>query len=719
MIVSPTVRRCSVALVILALLAFGASSGGMPAAVLGILFAILGWSITGGRNDWAAPKWSIATVLILVILRGVWTLTNRPATSIAPFLTFLASIMVVKCWERRTPRDIAQLLSIAAFVLIGSALGSNSFAIGLIIAAAFPLLVHAAMILQIDGARARVAHLQPNNTSPQATRGKPLLTSLTLSTLGVALAAGVFVVVPRTQGSSSLAALGLAGRRVSGFRDRVDLGSAGLINLSQSIVMEIDVVSGTGMPSVAGPEGELYLRGAVLDSYNHVDGTWSRSTRFAADDLSDALGIPQSFPFGLTHPGEQRDQVELVVHDRDRVGEQRPVFAPWRAISISHDAPESVALRADRTTGTAIFVDAIPRQYTILCTTDPGGSAEGIRQAATPVDSDIVTAFATRVLDEVHLSPVPDQRPISEDFRAVRALEQYLREHFTYTRNLLAAPQGVAPVDWFLDSAHEGHCEYFAGALAALCRSVGINARVVTGYVSGEFDPARRVYTVRQAGAHAWVEAEVGPGRWRTFDATPAEEISRLAGADQGVMLKLERWLASLETAWNSSVVNFGQGVSQRDIVNSKASRLLVEWSQRAEEFIKRIGVVPIVTWSLIGLGVASLTLAALGFSLKVVLRRTRRAKGTAGRAVRGEAAAIYHRTQRAWARLGSPKPPWRGALEHAQSLSGPSRPLSEHIASLCYESFFGNHPIPHDALQRAHRALQDLERLAREHGRT
>ena len=95
--VSTSVSRCSFALVVLSLLAYGVSSGGVGAAMLGITLGSFGWWLTSGRDAWATPKWFVAMLLILVIARGMWTLGTRPTTSIAPFLTFLASVCLVLC----------------------------------------------------------------------------------------------------------------------------------------------------------------------------------------------------------------------------------------------------------------------------------------------------------------------------------------------------------------------------------------------------------------------------------------------------------------------------------------------------------------------------------------------------------------------------------------------------------------------------------------------
>jgi transglutaminase-like putative cysteine protease len=708
---SRSLRRCTLAVVVLALLAYGVSSGGAAAAFLGISLAGAGWWLTEGTSRWLAPKWLIASLLVLVIARGLWTLSNRPATSIAPFLTFLASILVVKCWERRGPRDVAQLLTVASFVLIGSALGSNSFGTGLLIALAFPILVHAALVLQLDGARARAEAVRGiSDGAPPSQRGRPWRASLSLSLIGVALAAAVFVIVPRTQGSAGLAALGLSGTRLSGFRDRIDLGTSGFISLSQTIVMEVEVLTGDGVPSIAGPEGQLYLRGAALTAYNHEDGTWKQYPRRPDDAFSSGSDFPSDAPISLTTAGIGRDPVELLVRDRDHAGDHRPIFAPWRPTRISHHSAQNVQIEVDPETGTAVLSQALPSEYRITCTPDAGAADEARERVATP-DSPVIARFAKAVLDPLSIAANPLVRPATDDPRAVHALEQYLRDNFTYTRNLLAPPQGTPALDWFLDSAREGHCEYFASALAALCRSIGVNARVVTGYVTGEFDPSRRVYTARQAGAHAWVEAEIAPGRWRTFDATPTDERTRLAGSEHGVLLSLERWLASLETTWNSSVVNYGHESTRSGFSGGRTARAIVEWSQRIEDLVRRVGIVPVLTWSLIALGGLSLTLALVGAGVQMVVRRMRRRTGS-GAAVRGEAAELYARVLSACDRLGSPKPPWRGALEHAGTLPEQARPHAQTALGVCYQAFFADARVSPEALERARLAVEAMEQV-------
>ena len=112
-----------------------------------------------------------------------------------------------------------------------------------------------------------------------------------------------------------------------------------------------------------------------------------------------------------------------------------------------------------------------------------------------------------------------------------RALEEYLRDsgRFSYSLHMEVSDHNLDPVVDFLVNKKEGHCEYFASALALLLRSIDIPARVVNGFKGGDWNDLTQTMNVRQKHAHSWVEAYVGfdPDRrpiWITLDPTPSNE---------------------------------------------------------------------------------------------------------------------------------------------------------------------------------------------------
>ncbi len=100
------------------------------------------------------------------------------------------------------------------------------------------------------------------------------------------------------------------------------------------------------------------------------------------------------------------------------------------------------------------------------------------------------------------------------------ALQNWFRSEFDYTLDIPAGHDDDALVD-FLDS-RRGYCEQFAGAYAAMARSLGIPARVAVGFTPGDTSPDEPdTYVVRGRHAHAWPEVWFEGVGWVPFEPTP------------------------------------------------------------------------------------------------------------------------------------------------------------------------------------------------------
>ena len=104
------------------------------------------------------------------------------------------------------------------------------------------------------------------------------------------------------------------------------------------------------------------------------------------------------------------------------------------------------------------------------------------------------------------------------------ALQNYLRE-YTYNEQIERPPMGVDRVDYFLFETKEGHCNYYASAMAVMARSVGIPARVAAGYTQGDWERDARVFRVRQYHSHAWVEVYLPRFGWVEFEPTASQSL--------------------------------------------------------------------------------------------------------------------------------------------------------------------------------------------------
>ncbi|HXU29871.1 MAG TPA: DUF3488 and transglutaminase-like domain-containing protein [Thermoanaerobaculia bacterium] len=157
----------------------------------------------------------------------------------------------------------------------------------------------------------------------------------------------------------------------------------------------------------------------------------------------------------------------------------------------------------------------------------------------------------------------------------VSRLESHLVQKFDYSTTLLGAGQNGNPLDTFLFVTRRGHCELFASSMVLLLRSQGIPARLVTGFLGGEYNPFEGYVVVRDSNAHAWVEAYVGPGPnegWRIYDPTPP---AGRPSADEGGFWRLGQQAYDFVLfRWDRYVLTFGVG-DQAEILR----RLYSAWS--------------------------------------------------------------------------------------------------------------------------------------------
>jgi hypothetical protein len=114
---------------------------------------------------------------------------------------------------------------------------------------------------------------------------------------------------------------------------------------------------------------------------------------------------------------------------------------------------------------------------------------------------------------------VSDSRA-STPFEQATAIQNYLREAITYEENSPAPPDDQDWVDYVLFDYPNGRCEQYATAMVVMVRSLGIPARLVTGYnVRGETNSAGD-WIYRDNQKHSWVEVFFPGYGWVPFEPT-------------------------------------------------------------------------------------------------------------------------------------------------------------------------------------------------------
>jgi hypothetical protein len=119
------------------------------------------------------------------------------------------------------------------------------------------------------------------------------------------------------------------------------------------------------------------------------------------------------------------------------------------------------------------------------------------------------------------------------DFERAQLIKEEIERRVRYNLNAAAIPSGKDPVETFLFESKEGYCDLFASAMVLMARSVGISARMVTGYfpISGERDADGR-YILKESEKHAWAELFFEGHGWMVFDAT--EGAAQVPGGERG-----------------------------------------------------------------------------------------------------------------------------------------------------------------------------------------
>jgi Ca2+/Na+ antiporter len=304
-----------------------------------------------------------------------------------------------------------------------------------------------------------------------------------------------------------------------------------------------------------------------------------------------------------------------------------------------------------------------------------------------------------------------------------RAIESYLQNNFGYTLDLKAG--GAEPLADFLFNVKEGHCEYFATAMAVMLRTQGIATRVVNGFQTGDYNETADIYVVRQREAHSWVEVYFPQeNAWVTFDPTPAAGIFSGENAT-GVIGSFSKYMEALETFWIQYVVSY-DNQEQKSLMRSVRNSVhdyqveattwanllqmrLAEWWKdlRGDSgFAKSL-------WA-IGYGVLYLLGFALGIFAVIWLYRKlgklkmwEKLRAFLRREKEGSIVEFYERMQKILARKGFERPSHQTPLEFAFALNMPE---AVRITEKYNRVRFGEKNLSGDETREIESWLKNLE---------
>lgn len=681
-------HRLLLALSVLALLAYGASGPeGTLLAVLVIPLTIGAWWVTGPSPERAAPRVVVNTLLALICAYSIYRVLQL-SISVRVFADFVTLLIPVKMLDRRGPRDAAQVISLVIFLVIGSILTDNTFETAMLMLAFIPACAYTMMVFQLWVAEdaARGVGGEAARSSPRLRRSLRGLTLLGLA-MGLPITASAFILMPRNPSADAARAWGGAGTgQVTGFNDEIQLGRSGLISSSPEPVLDLELSSSSG-ERLGGQGQTFYLRGAVLDRYDPQSGRWSGDRGPRGDSVTrQPSDRADRGDRGFSPVGRRPEEwdVEQTITLRDSSQRGTHLFAIWRPKQVRVGLRYALdlqtrELRAVDPSGSITYAVRSLRQDPAA--ESPDRDAERSAQERPEIEFDLPVARerAVSVMEPLGLSPEPAERSWADDAAAAAAIENsFTRRGYRYTLDQVAPPPGREPIEWFLSDSREGHCEYFASGMAAMCRSVGINARVVTGYIATDYVPGSRHYVVRASNAHAWVEVQVGPDAWRRYDPSPSADLQRLHQPSQTLLAQLRGIYESIEYGWIRAVIGFD--TERRDVL------LGAELAESSEgvlgEFARRIDRAaearPETLLLAGGRGlIAFFAVVVLGYSAVIGAQAAPRLPWTRGLGWLGAGGSVAARgaerlageIDRALRRLGLPRPRHRPILTHLREL--------------------------------------------------
>lgn len=558
--------------VALGMLTFAAASGSAITGLILLLSMGAALILTTGEHARAVPKWFTSVLAVGAMVYAIGAIIGaNPTEMVLHVARTVAALQIVKILEPRTPRNQAQLLALSGMLTVGSCLTNVGFRMAVGLGLYAPLMLASVMLFQLYSAERR-AH--PNaRPEDRARTGRASLAGVRAvgiaTALGIAgVATGAFLIMPRGLLDDTGAATPGLNRDVSGFTDHVRLGGEGIITDSEAVVLDIRIFEyNAGRPAPRRPGSDdwkpaivevLYLRGAVLDDYEPQRGIWTRTNAIAERDDRNYQNPSYLRPL-FRAPKESREHQTFVQMITVRSRPSDHLFA------LARPAPGKIVFDQNIDEFTFNPIDrtfSLPERrglfsYTVC--SEPGDDMSPATPASFPVPE--VRDYALEVLEERGLRRDASLPWTPEDRNIIGVFERHLRNNpeFTYSREMFPPPPGQDPIVEFLRVTRVGHCEYYASALAALCKSVGIHARVITGYAVSEYNPQDGSYTVRESNAHAWVEAMTQPGYWETFDASPAEEVRYGRPGPAGLRGMWINLNESVRFAWLKWVVGFNE----------------------------------------------------------------------------------------------------------------------------------------------------------------
>jgi transglutaminase-like putative cysteine protease len=432
---------------------------------------------------WMEPKGyrlrSLVWKLVLVVLiLSLLFFGYGSVRGIEPGVSLIVMLTSIKILEAHTAREFHIMVMVAWVLCLCGFFLSQSLAIALCLLIAFTLL----LVALIQFHRGSSSAFWP----PVRTAGKLLAQAAPLIIL-------LFLFFPRVTTGLRFQ---IAPQRGSsaGFSDRLSPGSVSSLANSSEVAFRAEFPDGKIPPLSA-----MYWRGVVM---RHGEGLeW------------EALNPPAALPRisqGPPHGEAIRQWITIEPHE-----------ARWMfALDWPVNSPSGAMLAPGNYLWSSQPIHK-PRRYEVASYPEIPNNRLHSREREPLLQVPASISPAVRALAQSWMAEKAEPRAIVN-----KALEFFRTQGFQYS--LSPGAYGKNDLDEFLFHRRLGFCEHYAASFATLMRLAGIPARVVTGYLGGEYNEIGRFFLVRQADAHAWCEVWFPDTGWQRVDPTAVVAADRV-----------------------------------------------------------------------------------------------------------------------------------------------------------------------------------------------
>ncbi|MCC7145375.1 MAG: transglutaminase domain-containing protein [Phycisphaeraceae bacterium] len=752
-------RRLVYAQVMLGVIAFCIAERNPGLLITAGAVVALSWYLIEGPDARPMPRFwlnlgALAAVAWLFVELRILAL--NPNVAIGHFMMALQLLLL---YGRKTHRDDGLVLLLSLLEMIAASLLSLSLLYGLFLAA-FSLLAvwtliyfnFSSTLLRMGSAGGSFRTSLGRADLPGFTAGSGYRWQLRVmaGAMSAVIALGgtvVFILMPRSPEGGGEGSRGAPLNVEIGFTSEIQLGITPTTATNQEPILMMAVRS-DGQPFTSTQVWRL--RGAALDTYDPVLQTWARGPTVGQRDV---MTETNNRDIALARPNPRVPTLQAQITIRHL--SQRHLFTVLPPLEFEAQGingimfnPFDQQITAGGRLGRAVqyqvefplsFDDRIFEEYQLFARSQfpawfrRGGAREPEFEPSRyalgwEVQPERFAELAGEILTAAGLARDPQAGASAADGPVAKALADYLQTTCAYSLEPRAVLPGSEPITEFLFTSRQGHCELFASALAGLARSIGLRARVVTGYLVSEYNPVGEYFVVRESDAHAWVEVDCGRAGWRTFDATPAAELYRQDRNRATWTAGLRQLVEHLDFLWVRSVVAYDPQ-SRESLLSDLAGKLMPRLD-RQQAFLRSLTqetrTLAAPLWAnALGYGLVLIIAVGIVLAIGLLIRELRRRRrrlavlripgmDPKGRRTLLREAGFYVDMLAMLEAHGLKRPEWMTPLQFSQNLAQSyTQALRPTVAltELFYEVRYGGYPLDEGRRQRCRQQLAQLSK--------